>query len=376
VADTTLQRARASFLGLALGDALGATTEFMTPGEIRAKYKVHNKLRGGGWLGVKPGQVTDDTEMSLAIARAIDAAGSWDLQGIAENFLAWMRNKPIDIGSTVRKGIVNFRRSGALEVPPNDWDAGNGALMRLVPAVIYSLGDEALLRRCALEQAHLTHNHPLSDAACLGVGKMVQAALLGADRFALHALARELIGAYPNFRFNDYRGQASGYVVDTLQTVFHYFFSTAGFEECLTGIVNQGGDADTTGAIGGMLAGAFYGLDALPRRWLGKLDKNVQGEIETLVPRLLELSPWSQPQERKPVMDREKISLEVAASRLQSTPLNVLMHIKRGLLVGEEIDGSWWVEVAGLERFLAEKADSPKENLCQSACAHKCPSCG
>lgn len=376
MAETTLQRARACFLGLALGDALGATTEFMTPGEIRAQYKVHNKLRGGGWLGVKPGQVTDDTEMSLAIARAIDTAGTWDLQGIAENFLTWMRNKPIDIGSTVRKGIVNFRRSGALEVPPNDWDAGNGALMRLVPAVIYTLGDEALLQRCTLEQAHLTHNHPLSDAACLCVGKMVQAALKGADRFALHALARELIVAHPNFRFNDYRGQASGYVVDTLQTVFHYFFSTAGFEECLTGIVNQGGDADTTGAIGGMLAGAYYGFEALPRRWLRKLDKNVQGEIEELVPRLLALSPWSQPEERTSIMDTEKISLEEAAGRLQSTPLNVLMHIKRGLLIGEEIDGSWLVEVAALERFLAEKAVAPQAPLCQSACAHKCPSCG
>ncbi|NCQ16672.1 hypothetical protein GW814_03450, partial [Candidatus Falkowbacteria bacterium] len=60
---------------------------FMTPNEIRSRYKVHNKIRGGGWLGVKPGQVTDDTEMALALARAIVDAGGWDLQKIAENFL-------------------------------------------------------------------------------------------------------------------------------------------------------------------------------------------------------------------------------------------------------------------------------------------------
>ncbi|MCF6178554.1 MAG: ADP-ribosylglycohydrolase family protein, partial [Geopsychrobacter sp.] len=131
--DSILQRSRASFLGLALGDALGATTEFMTPREIKAQYKVHKKIRGGGWLGIKPGQVTDDTEMSLTIARAVDTAGGWDLQGVAENFLAWMRSKPIDIGSTVRKGIVNFRRTGELAVAANDWDAGNGALMRMIP---------------------------------------------------------------------------------------------------------------------------------------------------------------------------------------------------------------------------------------------------
>ncbi len=290
--DDLLQRSRASFLGLALGDALGATTEFMTPAEIKSLYKVHNKMRGGGWLGVKPGQVTDDTEMSLAIAQAIDTAGSWDLQGIAENFLAWMRSKPIDIGSTVRKGIVSYRRKGTLEMPVNDWDAGNGALMRMVPVIIFSLGDEQFFQQCSIEQAHLTHNHPLSDAACLCVGAMVQAALLGADRFELHAMARQLVDEYPNFQFTKYRGQASGYVVDTVQTVFHYFFTTASFEECLTGVVNQGGDADTTGAIAGMLAGAFYGFKSLPLHWLRKLDRKVNNEIEGLVPRLLSLSPY------------------------------------------------------------------------------------
>lgn len=293
MAETELigKKALASFLGLALGDALGATTEFMTPAEIRRQYKVHNKMRGGGWLGVKPGQVTDDTEMSLAIARAIDLAGGWSLQGIAENFLAWMRGCPIDIGSTVRKGIVNFRRSGELAMPPNEWDAGNGALMRLSPVTLLTLGDDEQLARCAIEQAHLTHNHVLSDAACLCLGRMVHAALQGADRFELHRLARELTAEYPTFRFNDYRGQASGYVVETVQTVFHHFFTTGTFEECLTAIVNQGGDADTTGAIGGMLAGAFYGMEQLPAHWLRKLDKTVRSEIEQLVPRLLSLSP-------------------------------------------------------------------------------------
>ena len=286
------KKAQALFLGVALGDALGATTEFMTPAEIQTQYRVHKKIRGGGWLGVKPGQVTDDTEMSLAISRALLDERCWDLQKIADNFLGWMRNKPIDIGATVRKGIRNYLRTGELSMPPNDWDAGNGALMRMAPVVLFTLGDDRLLQRCSLEQAHLTHNHPLSDAACLCIGRMVQAAILGADRFQLHTMARELISAYPNFRFNNYKGLATGYVVDTVQTVLHYFFSTASFEECLVGVVNQGGDADTTGAIAGMLAGAFYGLDALPRQWLRKLDREVKEEITQSAVALLELSPW------------------------------------------------------------------------------------
>jgi len=287
-------RAQAAFLGVALGDALGATTEFMTPAEIKGKHKVHCKITGGGWLGIKAGQVTDDTEMSLALARAILAEKQWNLRLVADNFVTWMRSKPIDIGSTVRKGIRNYMKNGTLEVPRNEWDAGNGAAMRMVPVALYTLGDEELLTTYTLQQAHLTHNHALSDAASNYIGRMTQQAILGADRFELHAITRELVDQYPNFKFNKYKGLASGYIVDTLQTVFHYLFSTASFEECLTGIVNQGGDADTTGAIGGMIAGAHYGLEGLPQKWLNKLDKNIRNEIEGAAVQLIDLSPFKQ----------------------------------------------------------------------------------
>ena len=286
------ERARAAYLGLAIGDALGATTEFMTPGEIRAKYKVHRKIIGGGWLYLKPGQVTDDTEMSIALGRALLKAGAWDLPGIADNFLAWMKSKPIDIGATCRKGIRDYMRKGQLVVPFNEWDAGNGAAMRMAPVALFTLGCQVTLKRCAVEQGHLTHNHPLSDAACVAIGAMVQSAMLGGDRFDLHAIARDLVAEYRSFRFNHYQGNASAYVVDTLQTVFHYLFTTGDFEECLIGVVNQGGDADTTGAIAGMIAGALYGLEAIPARWVKKLDRKVRAEVDEQAVRLTALSPW------------------------------------------------------------------------------------
>lgn len=284
-------RARAAFLGLALGDALGATTEFLTPSEIRSKYKVHRAIVGGGWLHLKAGRVTDDTEMSLCVARAIVDNGGWQLPAIADNFVAWMRSKPIDIGSTCRKGIRDYMHTGTLAQPYSDNDAGNGALMRLLPTALYTLGDEALLTRYAIEQAYLTHHHPLSDAACITFGRMIHAALGGADRFRLHALARELVASHPQFHFNDYRGHAGGYVVETVQTVLHYFFTTNSFEACLTGIVNQGGDADTTGAIGGALAGAFYDEEQLPGAWRKKLDPAVSEEVQRRAVELVRLSP-------------------------------------------------------------------------------------
>ena len=286
-------RARGAFLGVALGDALGATTEFMTPREIQAKYKIHKKIIGGGWLSIKAGSVTDDTEMSLAMAEAVIRRKDWDLNAIADAFVAWMRSKPIDIGATVRRGIRLYLNNGTTCVEHSQWDAGNGAAMRMAPVALYTLGSETMLQHCSLEQAHLTHNHPLSDAACLYIGKMTQAAILGADRFKLHALTQELSDMHPNFCFNKYDGAASGYIVETMRTVFNFLFTTTSFEDCLLGIVNQGGDADTTGAIGGMIAGAFYGPDTFPARWVKKLDAQVREAVEYHAAELVKLSPWA-----------------------------------------------------------------------------------
>lgn len=284
-------RARAAFIGLAVGDSLGAPVEFMTTGEIHAKYGVLREIVGGGWLRLKPGQVTDDTEMSLCVARAIDATGGWSLQRVAEEFAAWLRTKPVDVGDTCRRGIRNFMLKGALETPFNQWDGGNGAAMRVLPAVLFTLGDDTLLQRCAVEQARITHNHPLSDDACITIGRLIHLALLGASKARLRRVVDDLIAAHPNFAFDPYRGLATGYVVDTMQTVFYHFFRGRNFEECLVGTVNQGGDADTTGAICGMLAGAFYGMEAIPRRWLKRMDRRVIHEISGLSDRMIALSP-------------------------------------------------------------------------------------
>ena len=62
-------RAVAAYVSLAIGDALGATVEFMTPREIAAQYGSHDRIRGGGWLKLRPGQVTDDTTMALALGQ-------------------------------------------------------------------------------------------------------------------------------------------------------------------------------------------------------------------------------------------------------------------------------------------------------------------
>ena len=122
-----MPRAVAAYLGLAIGDALGATVAFMTPREIAAQYKVHDRIIGGGWLKLKAGQVTDDTTMALALGESILAAGRVDAHAIAAAFDAWMRAKPVDIGSTVRRGLLAYRKTGDPKMPTSEHDAGNGA---------------------------------------------------------------------------------------------------------------------------------------------------------------------------------------------------------------------------------------------------------
>ncbi len=277
------QRAIAAYLGMAIGDALGATVEFMTPREIQYQYKVHDTIRGGGWLKLRAGEVTDDTTMALALGRSILASGGVDARAVAQAFDRWMRSKPVDIGNTVRRGILHFRTTGEPLVPPNDHDGGNGACMRVLPVALalYHTGEETR-RAAALVQARVTHHHPLSDAGTACIAEMVVGLLHGRSRNELlHGAVASLVEQHPKFRFRPRRREnPSGYIVDTLQAVFQGFFDSDSFEDCLIETVNRGGDADTTGAIAGMVAGACYGPEAIPRRWLNALSGAVRESCE------------------------------------------------------------------------------------------------
>ncbi len=283
-------RALAAFLGLAVGDALGATVEFMTKEEIARVHGVHRSITGGGWLRLKRGQVTDDTEMALALGRSLIRRRGCDTRDICEEFAAWLRSGPVDVGNTCRRGIRRYIAQGTLEAPLSDGDAGNGAAMRVLPIALATLGRREDAVAWTLAQCHITHHHPLSDAAALAFVEMTQALISGKDRSAMRLYAETLQERIPALRFTPYPGRSSGYVIETSQTVFHYYFATQGFADCLVATVNQGGDADTTGALAGMLAGATYGTSAIPRAWLDRLDKKVVAEIKAQVPQLLALA--------------------------------------------------------------------------------------
>lgn len=288
-------RVLGAYVGLAVGDALGATVEFMTPAEIKEQYGIHKEIIGGGWLKLKKGKVTDDTTMSLAMGQAILDTGTIEAVSIAESFSKWMSNRPVDIGHTVRRGIIHYRQKGATQVQKNEYDAGNGACMRTLPIALATLGaTPEQIQQASRTQAHITHNNPLSDAGTECVIHMIHCALQDCPKTKLKEFAYKLGDDHKQFIFTHRRREnPSGFIVETLQAVFQALSETTNFESAMVEVINRGGDADTTGAILGMIAGAYYGLDAIPATWRNKVDKQTLDECTSQAIELIQLSPGS-----------------------------------------------------------------------------------
>ncbi|MGC2774857.1 MAG: ADP-ribosylglycohydrolase family protein, partial [Bradyrhizobium sp.] len=217
-------------------------------------------------------------------------SGGFDARDICEEFAAWLKTGPADVGNTCRRGIRRYVMHGTVEAVYAEGDAGNGAAMRVLPVALATLGAPDRAETWTLAQARATHHHPLSDDACLALVRMTHGLLLGIGKDAVHIEAEALVGRHEAFRFAPYPGQSSAFIVDTMQTVLHHYLATASFAECLVRTVNQGGDADTTGALAGMLAGATYGLDAIPAHWRDQLDREVTDAIRVQAPRLLAIA--------------------------------------------------------------------------------------
>ena len=285
-----MERALGAYLGLAVGDALGATVEFLSPEQIVTRFGVHREIIGGGWLHLAAGEVTDDTEMSLALGDALLSAQGLDMVQVAEAFVAWLRSGPRDCGDICRVGIRRYLDNGSLVAPARRSAAGNGALMRNLPVVLACLDDEARLCAWSLAQGRFTHNHGYSDGALQSLGRVTAALVRGESKERAMHYVSTLVKEEPAFEYRGYRGLATGYVVDTVRTVLAAFDEADDFETAVVHAVNRGDDADTTGAIVGMLAGARFGRRAIPQRWLARIDPAVVDAITRQVPRLLAMN--------------------------------------------------------------------------------------
>lgn len=279
--DRLADRARGCLIGLACGDALGGPVEFIDRAEIAARYP--DGLRdfvGGGWLNLSPGEITDDTQMTLAVARSLTQDGL-DLDLLSAEFLAWYRSNPKDIGNTTRAalallnaGIAPDEAGERVRLEMGDRGAGNGSVMRCAPLAIRFRNDPVRLVAASLASARITH----ADRRCAWGAVAINQAIAhllnggGTDSVLEAAIARvedpdvcATVLAAPD-RPRD-AVKSGGFVLDTVGSALWCLFNSDGFEEAVVAAVGLGADADTTAAVTGALAGAAYGQSAIPERW-------------------------------------------------------------------------------------------------------------
>jgi ADP-ribosyl-[dinitrogen reductase] hydrolase len=286
-------RIHGALLGLAAGDALGATVEFATAERIKNTYGVHRDIIGGGAFNWRPGQGTDDTDLAIALARVY--ADGYSLEAVADAFLAWANGDPKDIGGTTHAALTHYRKhgnphtSGKAVITKNS--AGNGSLMRALATGLF-VDDSAVRARQAAEISAITHADKRCIDACVIYADIAHYLVKGArpaDAIRLASVsvpanspALSVLSWAPLDELHEL--DPGGYVLASLGVAVWAISQTNSFEDILIDIVNLGDDADTTGAIAGGLLGAHRGIQAIPLRWLNKLE--YRDEIKDLVARL------------------------------------------------------------------------------------------
>lgn len=295
-----LERFRGCLLGLAIGDAIGTTVEFAA----RGSFPAVTDMVGGGVFRLEPGQWTDDTSMALCLATSLVTVGGFDPIDQMNRYCAWRdegylssNGTCFDIGNTVSQALAKYRRSGnPFSGSTDPQSAGNGCLMRLAPVPMFYFPDRDRVRHFAGESSRTTHGAAECIAACRLFADMVFRALSGLPKTEIllgytlepdepqrsAKLAAIAQGNYQQKSINQIRG--TGYVVDSLEAALWCFWTTESFEAAILAATNLGDDADTTAAICGQIAGAYYGASALPKSWCDRLTMHV--EITDLADRL------------------------------------------------------------------------------------------
>lgn len=280
-------RYRGALLGLAVGDALGTSVEFRPPGT----FAPVTGITGGGPFGLVPGQWTDDTSLALCLAESLVCRRAFDPADQLRRYLRWYREGHLsstgtcfDIGGTTRTALERFARTGDPWPGPDDpRTAGNGSLMRLAPVPLFFARrpEEAVAR--AGDSSRTTHGAREAVDACRYYAGLIVGALRGTHKEELlseryspvpglwerQPLAPKVDAiAAGSFKLKEPPAiRGTGYVVDCLEAALWAFHRSSTFRDGALLAVNLGNDADTTGAVYGQLAGAYYGETSIPAEW-------------------------------------------------------------------------------------------------------------
>lgn len=284
-------RYRGALLGLATGDALGTTLEFQAPGS----FQPISDMVGGGPFGLKPGQWTDDTSMALCLAESLIECRGFNPVDQLKRYVRWWyeghlssTGRCFDIGNTTAAALRRFEETGKPCCGSTDPQAGgNGSIMRLAPVPLFFASNPLEAIEKSAESSRTTHGSPEAVDACRYLGGLIIGAANGASKEDLlspnycpvvgHWTNRQLSPAIAEVAAGSFKRReppeikGSGYVVRSLEAALWAFHKADSFREGCLLAVNLGDDADTTGAVYGQLAGAFYGEQQIPAEWLSKL---------------------------------------------------------------------------------------------------------
>ncbi|GLF99174.1 ADP-ribosylglycohydrolase family protein [Streptomyces yaizuensis] len=279
------QRAAGAVVGSAVGDALGAPFEFGPPGAFSARFPVPGSggemCGGGGW---DAGEATDDTQMAVLAGESLVERGGLDPADLFARFQRWAAAEPKDIGLQTEDVLTNglpWDRAAAEHFRVTGRAAGNGSLMRAsTSAVRFARDRRAATMDAARRLSALTHGDPAAGEGVAVLHELVRAALDGGDPLA--ALPEALRSVRPDSRERyaavlapgwhpDRATEFNGAVWPCLGSAVWALRTTGSFEDALRAAVDTGGDTDTVAAVTGTLAGARYGLDAIPARWTAPL---------------------------------------------------------------------------------------------------------
>ncbi len=351
---STQNRFRGCLLGLAAGDALGTTLEFKSPGTFEAI----DDMVGGGPFGLKPGQWTDDTSMALCLGTSLIEQDGFDASDQMQRYVRWWQEgylsstgRCFDIGNTVSDALSRFKRDGDPYAGSTDpKSAGNGSLMRLAPVAMYFAADHEDAVEMAASSSETTHAAREAVDACRYFATLLVGALNGTDKETLLSpnywpawwdqepepltgkIAGIAGGSFKDRNPPDIKG--TGYVVNALEAALWAFHNSDDFREGALLAVNLGDDADTTGAIYGQLAGAYYGAESIPAEWREKL--TMLAEITSLADRLHDHVQGHMPPEVEgvPAAVEEK-TVEIAGVRVRWVSIIVEGHTVEQLLFYE-----------------------------------------
>lgn len=286
---TLLQRYQGSLLGLACGDAVGTSVEFSP----RGSFKPVTDMCGGGPFSLRAGQWTDDTSMALCLAESLLTKQGFDAHDQMTRYVNWWRwgylsatGECFDIGMTVCSALQKFLTTGeALAGSTDPKSAGNGSLMRLVPIVLYYYPDLQKIQHFSALSSRTTHGAPEAIQASILFASLLASALAGESKAHLSCssvvLSEAKLQAIANGNYlkkSEDQICGSGYAVDSLEAALWCFQHTDSFAQAVLCAANLGEDADTTAAIVGQIAGAHYGVQAIPQTWLARL--HLRPEIE------------------------------------------------------------------------------------------------